>query len=687
MDSRNDMSGSVTGPLIQARDVAFTEPAPVALAGLPPVDLFAGRAAALDALAQSLRPSQDPAASPPVVLSVVTGLAGVGKTTLAVRAAHDAVAAGWFPGGVLFIDLQGYDERARLTPDVALSTFLRALGVHAEHIPDERAGREALYRSKLAELPPALVVLDNASSADQVRPLLPGTRTHRVLVTSRDTPGDLMGARLLDLNVLDPAEAVSLLDGAVRAARPEDDRVVADPEAAAELVRLCGHLPLALSIVAATLVADPDQPLDALVAALGEASTRLGELSFGDSPRVRAAFDLSYHRLTPAAARLFRLLSLNPGRQVGVAAASALADLPPREAEKLLTSLRRAHMIEAGEPRGWFRWHDLLRLYAKERVAADEPAAERERAVVRLLDHYAEATRRADARRNPAHEISREALAWFDVEHPTLVDAVLVADREGHPERALRLAFLLTGFLFYRRHWDDCRMLYAFALETAKRIGDRAAEAQAVHRLARLGRDTRHRQEARRWYREFLALSRESGDRPGTAQALHNLGSIARRARELHAAQEYYDEALDLYRELGDWRGEADILFNLGTVARERRRHGSAYEYYTAAMRLATEHADRLREARVSVSRGILSRRLHDHEMARHWWREAIRRYEELGRDDMVRSVRKRLAKLPPTSPTAPASPPSESPPPIPPQSPQIPPESHPQSPPHLPSG
>ena len=106
-----------------------------------------------------------------------------------------------------------------------------------------------------------------------------------------------------------------------------------------------------------------------------------------------------------------------------------------------------------------------------------------------------------------------------------------------------------------------------------------------------------------------------------------------------------------MYRELGDWRGEADILFNLGTVARERRRHGSAYEYYTAAMRLATEHADRLREARVSVSRGILSRRLHDHEMARHWWREAIRRYEELGRDDMVRSVRKRLSKLPPTSP------------------------------------
>ncbi|WP_461121816.1 ATP-binding protein [Saccharothrix stipae] len=645
MDSRNDMSGTVTGPLIQARDVAFTEPAPVALAGLPPVDLFTGRAADLDALAEALRPSPEPAAAP-VVLSAVAGLAGVGKTTLAVRAAHDAVEAGWFPGGVLFIDLRGYDPRARLTPDVALSTFLRALGVPAEHVPGERAGREALYRSKLAELPPVLIVLDNASAADQVRPLLPGTRAHRVLVTSRHTLGDLIGARLLDLNVLDAAEAVALLDGAVRAARPDDDRVVADPEAARELVRLGGHLPLALSIVAAILVTDPEQPLDDLVAALGEASTRLGELSFGDSSGVHAAFDLSYHRLTPAEARLFRLLSLNPGRQVSVAAAAALADLPPREAEKLLTSLRRAHMVEPGEPRGWFRLHDLLRLYAGER-AEDESAQERQRAVARLLDHYVEVTGESDAQRNPAYEISREALAWLDVEHPTLVEAVLLADRVGHPERALRLAFLLTGFLFYRRHWDDCRVLYEFALGAARRIGDRAAEAQAVHRLARLARETRRRDAAQRLYREFLAFSRELGDRPGTAQALHNLGSIARRNRDLLAAQAHYDEALPLYRELGDWRGEADILFNLGTVARERRRHALADEHYTAAMRLATEHGDRLREARVSVSRGILSRRLHDHEMARHWWREAIGRYQELGRDDMVRSVRKRLSKLP----------------------------------------
>lgn len=639
-ESRNDMSGTVSGALVQARDIAFAEHPPVALAGLPPVDLFAGRAADLAALAGALRPEPGGA---PVVISAVAGLAGVGKTTLAVRAAHDAVAAGWFPGGVLFIDLQGYDPRGRLSPDVALSTLLRALGVSAEHVPAERAGREALYRSLLAQREPVLVVLDNASSADQVRPLLPGTRAHRVLVTSRHTLADLIGARQLDLNVLDDAEAVSLLDGAVRAARADDDRVVADPVAAKELTRLCGHLPLALSIVAAILVADPRQPLEELVAALGEASTRLGELSFGDSSGVHAAFDLSYHRLAPAEARLFRLLSLNPGRQVSTAAAAALADLPDRETAKLLGSLRLAHVVEPGEPRGWFRCHDLLRLYARER-ADDDP--ERADAFARLLDHYTEAVREADERRNPAHEFSRAALAWLDVEHPTLVEAALVAARTGHFERALALAFPLSGFLFYRRLWDDCRVLCTTLYDLAVERGDRQARAGAVQRLAKLARETRDHERARALYAEFLELSREAGDVPSVARALHNLGSIARRTGDLATAVECYDRALVHYREVGEWRGEADIVFNLGTVAREQRRYEQAAEHYAEAMRLVLAHGDRLREARVSLFLGILARRRRDVETARHWWTRAVELYRALGNDDMVSSVRKRLVKL-----------------------------------------
>ncbi|MFT7838389.1 tetratricopeptide repeat protein [Saccharothrix sp. BKS2] len=631
----------MSGPLIQARDVAFAAAPPAAPAGLPPVDLFTGRTTDLAVLAAALRP--DPAAAP-VVISAVAGLAGVGKTTLAVRAAHEAVEEGWFPGGVLFIDLQGYDPRGRPSPDAALSTLLRALGVSAEHIPDERAGREALYRSLLARREPVLLVLDNASSADQVRPLLPGTRTHRVLVTSRHTLADLIGARQFDLNVLAEAEAVSLLDSAVHAARPDDDRVAADPAAAGELVRLCGCLPLALSIVAALLVADPGQPLEDLVAALGEASTRLGELAFGDSSGVHAAFDLSYHRLAPAEARLFRLLSLNPGRQVGTAAAAALADLSERRTDKLLRSLCRAHVLEPGEPRGWYRYHDLLRLYAQER-AADDPD-EAERAFARLLDHYVEAVREADERRNPAHEYSRAALAWLDVEHPTLVEAALVASRTGHRERAPALAFPLTGFLFYRRHWDDCAVLYTTVYEMAVDAGDRAGEAGAVHRLARPAREMREHQRARRLYEKFLGLSREAGDLPAVAQALHNLGSIARRSGDLTAALGHYDEALDRYRQLGDWRGEADIVFNLGTVARELRRDEEAAARYAEAMRLVVAHGDRLREARVLVHLGTLARRRRDHDDARHRWVRAMNLYAALGHEDMVRGIRKRLVGL-----------------------------------------
>ncbi|CCH34288.1 hypothetical protein BN6_70530 [Saccharothrix espanaensis DSM 44229] len=638
------------------------------MAGLPPVDVFTGRAEALAGLADALRPKDD---AVPVVLSAVAGLAGVGKMTLAVRAAHDAVAAGWFPGGVLFVDLQGYDPQHRVTPEIALSVFLRALGVPAEHVPDGLAGREALYRSLLAERAPVLVVLDNASAAGQVRPLLPNSAAHRVLVTSRHTLADLTGARLIDLTVLEDAEAVALVDAAVRAARPDDDRIT--PGSAAELVALCGNLPLALSIVAAILAGDPEQPVAELVEALRGASTRLGELAYGDSVGMHAAFDLSYHRLTPAEARLFRLLALNPGRQVGVPAA-ALAGVPEREATKLLTALRRAHMVEAGEPRGWFRSHDLLRLYAEERARED---ADAEDALVRLLDHYATTVESHDPRGTPTGQFGREALTWFETEQPTLVEAVGTAHRVGRPDLALRLALAMSAYLFYRRLWDDCTRVFPVALEAARRLGGspagspggafgervggpldgsrgervgerlggRVGEARVLRRLGRVAREQRRFGDARAYYLEYLEVGRELGDRARVAQAVHNLGSIARLVRELAEAEERYGEALALYRELGDRRGETDILFNLGTVARDRRRYADAHERYGEAMALAVQHGDVLRQARVALCRGIVAAREQDAGAARTWWTRALGQYLELGDENMVRSVRKRLAR------------------------------------------
>jgi tetratricopeptide (TPR) repeat protein len=647
-DKRDDMSRTVSGALLQARDVehvSFAARAPVALAGLPSVEGFTGRRPALAELAKALRPADDDGA--PVVISAVAGLAGVGKTTLAVRAAHDAVAEGWFPGGVLFVDLQGYDPQQLVTPESALSTFLRALGLPAEHIPAERAGREVLYRSRLAELAgSALIVLDNASSADQVRPLLPGSSAHRVLVTSRHTLGDLAGARQLDLNVLDDEEAVALVDTALRAARPDDDRIAEHPDQARELVGLCGHLPLALSIVAAILVDDRDQPVDELTEALREASRRLGELSYGDSLGVHSAFELSYHRLTPAEARLFRLLSLNPGRQVSVQAAAALADLSVRETAKLLNALRRAHMIEYGEPRGWFRCHDLLRLYSEDRAEHDEKPADRYAAIVRVLDHYAVATRAADEQRNPAVDTYRAAIDWLDTERSTLVDAVVLADRMGCHAQTMRLAFSLGRFLFYRRHWRDCAQTYQLAYAAARQAADWPGVAKAVHGMGKLERELRHHAVAQVHYGELLAICREIGDRPTTAQALHNLGSIARRRSEFDLAIDHYVEALAVYREVGNRRGEADVAHNLGVIARKHRDYQTALEYFGEALHLARLCEDRLRQGRVMEQIGSLASRQHDPAWARDWWGQAVDAYAAAGRTRQAAAVRRKLRRL-----------------------------------------
>ena len=328
--------------------------APTALAQLPAATAgFTGRDDELAVLAGLL----DPAGSAgPVVVSAVAGLAGVGKTTLAVQAGHAARQRGWFGGGVLFIDLHGYDE-APVEPGQALDALLRALGVPAEHIPPTVEERAGLYRSVLAQISePVLVIADNASSEAQVKPLLPGAGPHKVVVTSRHTLAGL-GARLVDVTVLDDDAAVELLDAALRAARPDDDRISGDREAAARLAGVCGGLPLALQITAALLKADPALSAAELAGELSEEQDRLAALRYDDgsgpgAPSVAAAFELSYRRLDETAARVFRLLPVNPGPDVSTAAAAVLADLPAGEVRRVLAGLAAAHLVEAAAGRG-----------------------------------------------------------------------------------------------------------------------------------------------------------------------------------------------------------------------------------------------------------------------------------------------------------------------------------------------
>ncbi len=336
-DTTSTVSGGIQqGPVLQGRDFTGTTfvtnqaaAAPVALAQLPPLTAgFTGRETELAQVAELLDPS---AAAGAVLVSAVAGLAGVGKTALATHAAHAARAAGWFPGGVLFIDLHGYDP-SPVQPGQALDALLRALGIPGEHIPEGIDLRGAMYRSALDQVRDSvLVIIDNASAETQVRPLLPGPGPHRVIITSRHTLAGL-GARLLDVTVLDQAAAVQLLDRVLRAARPEDDRVSADP-AAALLAGVCGGLPLALQITAALLTTDPVLSAAELAGDMADEVRCLEALRYDDGsgpgvPSVAAAFELSYRQLDEDAARLFRLLPSDPGPDLSTEAVAALAGWP-----------------------------------------------------------------------------------------------------------------------------------------------------------------------------------------------------------------------------------------------------------------------------------------------------------------------------------------------------------------------
>lgn len=420
---------------------------PAPLAQLPPVPAgFTGRDDELAVLAGLLDPA---GTGQPVLVSAVAGLAGVGKTALALKAAYAAQLNDWFGGGVLFLDLHGYEE-SPVEPSQALDALLRALGVPDDHIPpsaDERAG---LYRSILAQVgDPVLVIADNASSEAQVRPLLPGTGPHKVLVTSRHTLAGL-NARLVDVTILDESASIALLDAALRAARPDDDRITRGRDAARQLARICGGLPLALQIVASLLKADlAFNPAD-LVEELTTESARLEQLRYDDgsgvgAPSVAAAFELSYRKLEERAAQLFRLLPVNPGPDVSTTAAAALAGLPVAEIRGMLRALARAHLIESALSGGWWRMHDLLRLYARQLSDAHAEADGREKARDRLLDYYLRVSEAADdhLRALPGMIVPEDftdrtaALNWMDVERPNLIAAVTMAADTGGQSRGL----------------------------------------------------------------------------------------------------------------------------------------------------------------------------------------------------------------------------------------------------------
>lgn len=563
-----------------------------------PADLaeFTGRA---DILRQmdgllDVDPVRRPAA---VVVSAVAGMAGVGKTALAVHWAHRV--RDRFPDGQLYINLRGYEPALPMRPLQALALLLHGLGVAAEQVPTELEQAAGLYRSLLADKR-VLVVLDNARSANQVRPLLPAGPGCLVLVTSRDRLAGLVareGARRLTLDVLTPAEAYTLLERILGR-----DRVAAEPLATAELARVCALLPLALRIAAANLADHPRRSIASYVAEL-EAGNRLAALEVeGDQQvAVRAAFGLSCTVLAPDARRLFRLLGLAPGPDVTADTAAALTDTTYQQAGRLLDQLAGAHLLSEHET-GRYGLHDLLRQYAAERARAEDTVDQRLAATRRLFDWYLGAVDAA-ARLlystmlrlplSPPHlrqpvrlSDHRQALAWLDAERANLLAAVQHTAEHGPRPVAWLLADALRGYFWLRMHTIDWLAIGHAALVAAEAENDLRAQAAAQLSLADAHLCQNQYRQAIERYTQALTLNQKTAWLDGQAAALGNLGLVYWELGRLDEAVRHYEQALALDRQTGRLAGQAASLGNLGQVHRELGRLEQATDHSTQALTL-----------------------------------------------------------------------------------------------------
>jgi DNA-binding SARP family transcriptional activator len=622
-------------------------PAPVAVPHELPVDVtaFTGRVVELAEL-DFLSPvaQQVPSdAMRPVVIAAVSGMGGVGKTALAVHWAHQV--ADQFPDGQLYVNLRGYDLGELVAPADALAGFLRALGVPEADIPLAEAERSARYRSLLSGRR-VLVLLDNAVAAEQVRPLLPGTGTAMVVVTSRDSLAGLIavdGAHRINLDLLPADAAVSLLRTLI------GPRADADSSASGALAALCARLPLALRIAAELAAARPDTPLADLVTELAETGDRLAALDVGGDPRgaVTVVFSWSYRHLRAEAARMFRLLGLHPAQDWDAYAAAALsATNSLAGARSTLGELTRAHLIESATP-GRYQIHDLLRAYSAGLAARQDADTDRHKALSRLFDYYLAACAAAMDRLAPAERQRRPAppptgtplpdvgdpaaaLAWLDAELPTLTQVAVHTAGHGWPGHATRLAATLYRYLFGGRD-TEALVIHTRGLDAARHLGDRTAQA---HMLANLGftHDRQSRYElAADCHQQALAVARATGDRFAQARALTGLGVAHHKQGRYQLATDGYQQALGLFRELGDLPSQARQLQNLSTICLVQRSNEQAADYARLSLQLARAIDDRQAAASALTSLGYACCRLGSYSEADDCHRQALALARETG--------------------------------------------------------
>ena len=667
------LAGTMPGPVRRHRAAAH-RPAqlPAGVAG------FTGRTATLDQLDKAL-------GTPAGALAVIVGGPGVGKTALALHWAHRV--AGQFPDGCLFADLRGHSPGGvPAEPGEVLDGFLRGLNVPPEAIPADLGPRSALLRTVL-DGKRMLIVLDNAASPAQVRPLLPGSPGCQVVVTSRSRMSGLVAREAAARVLLEPLpedEAVTVLGHTLGS-----PRLAAERRAAGEIAMWCGFLPLALRIAADRAQARPRLKLAVLASELSAERERLDVLAAdGDeSAAVRSAFSWSYQALPHGAARMFRLLSLHPGPDVSIPAAAALAGVTSPQGRRLLESLTGVHLLEETDS-GRYRFHDLLRLYSAERAHTEQTDQDRSAATIRMLTWYLHTADAADrilapnrrhlqleppepACRPLAFTSYSRALAWCDAEHANLAAATVLAADAGQHAMAWGIPAALWSFYTLRKPWDEWIASSRIGLAAARHLHDRHGEAATLNSLALAYYDLRRFPEALDHCQQVLAITREAGDRQGEGASVINLGTMYMRLHRLDEALRCYEQSLvicreiaDRYREalalnnmgevyselgrceqalgcfrqaltvwheIGDKYGEADSLHNCGDVSGALGRPDDAQLSYQRALALRREIGDRLGEATTLHRLGGLWDAAGQAVKAREAWNQALDIYRDLG--------------------------------------------------------
>ncbi|WP_052590045.1 AfsR/SARP family transcriptional regulator [Luteipulveratus mongoliensis] len=630
-----------------------------------------------------------------VVLAVVHGIGGMGKTTLAVHWARQARER--FPDGDIYINLRGFGSTAPVGPAVALERLLRAAGVPGDQVPTDAEERSALWRTTLADRR-MLVILDNARDAAQIRPLLPGSGS-MVIVTSRNRLSGLAAleaAVQLHLDQLSPDDSNALLNRAMTTADASTD-----DQALAELADLCGHLPLALVLAAVRVAIEPQRGLAGITADLRDERHRLAVFETDDDAAmtVRAVFASTYQALSDDAARMFRLLGLHPGLRISIEAASALADVPTPVGRRLLGRLASTHLVEPRDHQ--YGMHDLLRTYAAETCEQIDAKADREAAVDRLYNHYlATAATAMDAavpherRYRPSMDgapggldfaTADAAFEWLDSELQNLIAIARSADESGRPELVIRLALTLYRYVHMRDHLADGQTLHTLARAAAGRLSDRGTDAVLALHLGTFSELVGDEKDAVEHFRAAREGFAGTGDRWGEglacyrlswnmsligdydnalelgeralslglaiedeilqAYALNTLGGVLHLLGRDEEAEDYCRRALQLRRQMDDPAGEADTLSNLAMVCGHLGRLEEAKDLYRRALALTRTTGFRSGEATALLHLAELDRRAGAHRAAIEQTVLALAIYDELGTPE-ADAVRAQLAEL-----------------------------------------